>query len=104
MWLAVNLLTAVLASLVIGQFEGAIEKIVALAVLMPIVASMGGNAGTQTVTVAVRALAMGELTAGQCAALRRQGDRGRRPERHDLRADHGRGRGRSGTTTGGSAR
>jgi magnesium transporter len=63
LWLAVNLLTAVIASLVIGQFEGAIEKIVALAVLMPIVASMGGNAGTQTVTVAVRALAMGELTA-----------------------------------------
>ena len=61
-WLGVNLLTAVIASLVIGQFEGAIEKIVALAVLMPIVASMGGNAGTQTVTVAVRALAMGELT------------------------------------------
>ena len=63
LWLAVNLLTAVLASLVIGQFEHSIEKIVALAVLMPIVASMGGNAGTQTVTVAVRALAMGELTA-----------------------------------------
>jgi magnesium transporter len=62
-WLAVNLLTAVLASLVIDQFEHSIEKIVALAVLMPIVASMGGNAGTQTVTVAVRALAMGELTA-----------------------------------------
>jgi magnesium transporter len=62
-WLAVNLVTAIIASLVIGQFEGAIEKIVALAVLMPIVASMGGNAGTQTVTVAVRALAMGELTA-----------------------------------------
>ena len=62
-WLTLNLATAVLASFVIGQFEGAIEKIVALAVLMPIVASMGGNAGTQTVTVAVRALAMGELTA-----------------------------------------
>ncbi len=62
-WLTLNLATAILASLVIGQFEGAIEKIVALAVLMPIVASMGGNAGTQTVTVAVRALAMGELTA-----------------------------------------
>ncbi len=61
-WLGVNLVTAVIASLVIGQFEGAIEKVVALAVLMPIVASMGGNAGTQTVTVAVRALAMGELT------------------------------------------
>lgn len=61
-WLSVNLVTAVIASFVIGQFEDAIEKIVALAVLMPIVASMGGNAGTQTVTVAVRALAMGELT------------------------------------------
>ena len=66
-WLGVNLLTAVIASLVIGQFEGAIEKIVALAVLMPIVASMGGNAGTQTVTVAVRALAMGELTPANAA-------------------------------------
>ena len=55
--------SAVLASLVIGQFEGAIEKIVVLAVLMPIVASMGGNAGTQTVTVAVRSLATGQLTA-----------------------------------------
>ena len=66
-WLAVNLFTAVVASLVIGQFEGAIEKIVALAVLMPIVASMGGNAGTQTVTVAVRALAMGELTPANAA-------------------------------------
>jgi magnesium transporter len=63
LWLLLNLATAVLASVVIGQFEGSIEKIVALAVLMPIVASMGGNAGTQTVTVAVRALAMGELTA-----------------------------------------
>jgi len=62
-WLTVNLATAIIASLVIGQFEGAIEKIVALAVLMPIVASMGGNAGTQTVTVAVRALATGQLTA-----------------------------------------
>src|SRR5262249_36763463 len=51
LWLTVNLATAVLASLVIGQFEDSIEKIVALAVLMPIVASMGGNAGTQTVTV-----------------------------------------------------
>ncbi|WP_421997630.1 magnesium transporter [Reyranella sp.] len=62
-WLTVNLATAVLASLVIGQFEHSIEKLVALAVLMPIVASMGGNAGTQTVTVAVRALATGQLTA-----------------------------------------
>ncbi|MFQ5618813.1 MAG: magnesium transporter [Rhodospirillales bacterium] len=60
-WLVVNLATAVLASLVIGLFEATIEQIVALAVLMPIVASMGGNAGTQTMTVAVRALAMKEL-------------------------------------------
>ncbi len=61
-WLSVNLVTAVLASMVIGLFEGAIDKLVALAVLMPIVASMGGNAGTQTLTVAVRALAMKDLT------------------------------------------
>lgn len=62
-WLFINLVTAILASLVIGMFEAQIEKIVALAVLMPIVASMGGNAGTQTLTVAVRALAVRELTA-----------------------------------------
>lgn len=61
-WLAVNALTAVLASLVISLFEHQIEKLVALAVLMPIVASMGGNAGTQTMTVAVRALATNQLT------------------------------------------
>ncbi len=60
-WLAMNLITAIAASLVIGLFEDTIEKVVALAVLMPIVASMGGNAGTQTLTVAVRALAMREL-------------------------------------------
>lgn len=62
-WLFVNLLTAFLASWVIAQFEPALTKIVALAVLMPIVASMSGNAGTQTVTVVVRALAMRELTS-----------------------------------------
>ena len=62
-WLLVNLVTAVAASAVIGLFEGSIEQMVALAVLMPIVASMGGNAGTQTLTVAVRALATKELTA-----------------------------------------
>lgn len=61
-WLLVNLFTAILASIVIFQFEDTIEKIVALAVLMPIVASMGGNAGTQTLTVSVRALATKELT------------------------------------------
>lgn len=60
-WLLVNLATAVLASAVIGLFEATIAEMVALAVLMPIVASMGGNAGTQTLTVAVRALATREL-------------------------------------------
>jgi len=64
LWLLVNLLTAVIASIVIGLFDKTIERLVALAVLMPIVASMGGNAGTQTVTVAVRALAMRQLGDG----------------------------------------
>jgi len=62
LWLGVNLLTALLASWVIGQFEATIEKVVALAVLMPIVASMGGIAGTQTLTLAVRGLALGQLS------------------------------------------
>jgi magnesium transporter len=62
-WLAVNLCTAICASLVISQFEAAIDQLVALAILMPIVASMGGNAGTQSLTVAVRALATRDLTA-----------------------------------------
>ncbi len=62
-WLFVNLVTSILASLVIAQFEAAIAQIVALAVLMPIVASMGGNAGTQSLTVAVRAIATKDLTA-----------------------------------------
>jgi len=62
-WLFANLLTALLASWVISQFEGSIQKMVALAVLMPIVASMGGNAGTQTMTVAVRAVATRELSS-----------------------------------------
>ena len=61
-WLAVNLVTAILASMVISQFEAVLTQIVALAVLMPIVASMGGNAGTQSLTVAVRALATRDLT------------------------------------------
>ena len=61
-WLAVNLATAILASLVISIFEDTIAGVVALAVLMPIVASMGGNAGTQSLTVAVRAIATKDLT------------------------------------------
>ena len=60
-WLFVNLLTAIIASIVISFFEASLEKAVALAILMPIVASMGGNAGTQTLTVIVRALATKEL-------------------------------------------
>ena len=68
-WLLVNLLTAIVASIVIGLFDATIDQIVALAILMPIVASMGGNAGTQTLTVAVRALAMKELTATNAARL-----------------------------------
>ena len=62
-WLTVNLVTAILASAVISMFTDTIEAIVALAVLMPIVASMGGNAGTQTLTVAVRAIATDNLTS-----------------------------------------
>jgi magnesium transporter len=60
-WLSINLVTAILASLVIGLFDATIEQMVALAILMPIVASMGGNAGTQTMTVAVRALATKDI-------------------------------------------
>ncbi|PKO92336.1 MAG: magnesium transporter [Betaproteobacteria bacterium HGW-Betaproteobacteria-10] len=60
-WLAVNLVTAFLASRVIGAFEGSIEKLVALAALMPIVAGIGGNSGNQTITMIVRAIAMGQV-------------------------------------------
>ncbi|MDJ0685423.1 MAG: magnesium transporter [Alphaproteobacteria bacterium] len=68
-WLFVNLLTAILASIVIAFFEATIQQVVALAVLMPIVASMGGNAGTQTLTVAVRALATNELTPANAGRI-----------------------------------
>jgi magnesium transporter len=61
-WLIANLMTALVASTIISQFEDAISKMVALAVLMPIVAGVGGNAGTQTLAVTVRALAMNQLT------------------------------------------
>ncbi|CAA6821841.1 MAG: Mg/Co/Ni transporter MgtE / CBS domain [uncultured Sulfurovum sp.] len=60
-WLGVNLLTAIAASLVIGAFEETLQSLVALAILMPIVASMGGNAGTQSLTVVVRQLALGDI-------------------------------------------
>ena len=68
-WLLINLLTAVVASIVIGFFQASIEKVVALAILMPIVASMGGNAGTQTLTVSVRALATKELTSSNAIKI-----------------------------------
>ena len=71
-WLLINLLTAILASAVIGLFDATIERIVALAVLMPIVASMGGNAGTQTVTVAVRALALRQIDRDAAASFVRR--------------------------------
>ena len=61
-WLLINLFTAIAASFVIAIFESSLKQVVALAILMPIVASMGGNAGTQTLTVAVRALALREIT------------------------------------------
>ncbi|AXS42605.1 magnesium transporter [Breoghania sp. L-A4] len=69
LWLLLNLGTAILASLVIGLFDATIEQMVALAILMPIVASMGGNSGTQTMTVAVRALATRELDTHNSARI-----------------------------------
>jgi magnesium transporter len=71
-WLLINLGTAILASVVIAQFEEEIAQVVALAVLMPIVASMGGNGGTQTVTVVVRALATREITAANALRVLRK--------------------------------
>ncbi|WP_434776916.1 magnesium transporter [Neisseria sp. Ec49-e6-T10] len=68
-WLAINLCTAFIASRVIGVFEGSIEKIVALAALMPIVAGIGGNSGNQTITMIVRALATGQMQATQAKRL-----------------------------------
>jgi magnesium transporter len=62
LWLGTNLLTAFLASWVIGRFQATLDQIVALAVLMPIVASMGGIAGSQTLTLAIRGLALGQIT------------------------------------------
>ncbi len=71
-WLAINLATAVLASLVIAQFDAVITAVVALAVLMPIVASMGGNAATQTLTVAVRALATRDISRANALRIIRR--------------------------------
>ncbi len=71
-WLGVNLLTALLASWVIGQFDATIEKLVALAVLMPIVASMGGIAGSQTLTLVIRGMATGTVVSANRQALIRK--------------------------------
>src|SRR5690606_16593833 len=71
-WLVVNLGTALIASIVIGLFQAEIEQLVALAVLMPVVASIGGNAGTQALTVSVRALAMRELSAANAWRILRR--------------------------------
>ncbi len=68
-WLAINLITAFIASRVIGVFEDSIEKLVALAALMPIIAGIGGNSGNQTITMIVRALALGQLNAGSARKL-----------------------------------
>ncbi|BAU47193.1 magnesium transporter [Sulfurifustis variabilis] len=68
-WLAVNLVTAIIAAAVVGLFESTIEKVVALAVMMPIVAGMGGNAGTQTVTAVIRGLALGIVSESNARRL-----------------------------------
>jgi magnesium transporter len=68
-WLALNLVTAFIASRVIGAFEGSIGKLVALAALMPIVAGIGGNSGNQTITMIVRALALGQIQASYWSKL-----------------------------------
>lgn len=65
LWLGLNLFTAIAASLVIGLFDATLQSLVALAILMPIVASMGGNAGTQTLTVTVRKMALGEIAGDE---------------------------------------
>ncbi len=71
-WLAINLVTAFIASRVIGLFEGAIEKLVALATLMPIVAGIGGNSGNQTITMIVRAMALDQVNANAIRRLWRK--------------------------------
>jgi magnesium transporter len=71
-WLAVNLVTAFVASRVIGVFEGSIQRLVALATLMPIVAGIGGNSGNQTITMIVRAMALGQVSREQSRQLIRK--------------------------------
>jgi len=68
-WLGINLITAIAASIIIGLFSNILNEIVALAILMPIVASMGGNAGTQTLTVVVRQLTLGDISSGDAKRI-----------------------------------
>jgi magnesium transporter len=71
-WLAINLVTAFIASRVIGSFEHSIGQLVALAALMPIIAGIGGNSGNQTITMIVRAVALGQVTRDHARALFRK--------------------------------
>ena len=88
-WLAINLVTAFVASRVIGVFEGSIQQLVALAALMPIVAGIGGNSGNQTITMIVRAAALGQVTREQSRQLIRKETVGRAAERPGLGRRHG---------------
>ena len=98
-WLAINLVTAFIASRVIGAFEGSIAKLVALAALMPIVAGIGGNSGNQTITMIVRAAALGQVSLEQREAALSQGDHRQPPERGHLGRRDGADRGDSCTRT-----
>ena len=71
-WLGINLLTALLAAQVVGLFEHVIDQVVALAVLMPVVASMGGISGSQTLTLMIRGLALGQIGGGNTRSLLRK--------------------------------
>ena len=83
-WLGINLVTAFLAAAVVSRFEGTIEKVAALAALMPIVASMGGIAGTQTVTLIIRGIALGQVEWVNAKLAAVEGNRGRRAQRPHL--------------------
>ena len=83
-WLGVNLITAFIAAWVISQFEGTIEKLVPLAVLMTVIASMGGNAGTQTLTVMIRGLSTHTITHANAWVGNKKGITSRWPQWSDL--------------------
>ena len=87
LWLGVNLCTAFFASRVISAFDGTIERVVALAALMPIVAGMAGNSGNQTLTLLVRSLAMGAGDRGKQGGPHQEGGPGFHHQRHPLGGD-----------------